>query len=261
MTPKLLVDGVSKEYARRGAGRRGESSLLALEDVTLTVDAREIVCLLGPSGCGKSTLLRLIAGFEEPSAGRILVDGSPVRGPGPDRGVVFQEDSLFPWLTVWQNTLAGPRWRHEGERERVEERAREYLAAVGLTGFERCFPHELSGGMRQRAAIARVLINDPAVILMDEPFGALDAQTRVAMQLWLLRLWSKSPCAVLFITHDIDEAIVVGSRICVMSERPGRLLRCWRSPFPSPRTADIAATMPFVALKREILANLPAPSL
>jgi NitT/TauT family transport system ATP-binding protein len=193
-----------------------------LDAVTLGIGPSEFVCLLGPSGCGKTTLLNCLAGFLAPSAGKILIGGAPVEGTPAEVGIVFQEHALFPWFTVQQNVEYGLRVRGtpRGERERV---AREFIELVGLTGFERHYPHQLSGGMKQRVGIARTLVTGPSVLLMDEPFGSLDALTREAMQEELLRLWERDRKTVLFVTHSIAEAVFLADRVVVLSARPGRV--------------------------------------
>ncbi len=194
--------------------------IAAVRDFTLDVAGGEFVCLLGPSGCGKSTFLNLVAGFIAPTAGRLLLDGRPVTRPGPDRGVVFQEHALFPWLTVADNIAFGLRMRGAGRAERAAA-VRRYTDLVGLTGFERSFPKDLSGGMRQRVAIARALANDPKILLMDEPFAAVDAQMRRLLQDELLRIWRDTGKTVLFVTHSIEEALRLSDRVVVMTARPG----------------------------------------
>ena len=196
--------------------------MLALEDVNLSVGDQEFIALLGPSGCGKSTLLYLMGGFLPVESGLITMDGAPVGGPGPDRGIVFQHFALFPWKTVLQNVLYGLE-RQPLERAEREARAHAFIKMVGLSGFENNYPSQLSGGMKQRAAIARTLAIDPKVLLMDEPFGALDAQTRHLMQTELLAIWRRSPKTVIFVTHDVQEAVYLAERVVVMSARPGRI--------------------------------------
>jgi NitT/TauT family transport system ATP-binding protein len=213
----IVIDRVSHEY-RPARGR----SVLALDNVSLSVRDREFVALLGPSGCGKSTLLYLVGGFLPVEAGAIVVEEKPVAGPGPDRGIVFQHFALFPWKTVLQNVLYGPEKLGLPKDER-ERRARDFIDLVGLAGFEDSYPSQLSGGMKQRAAIARTLAVDPRILLMDEPFGALDAQTRSLMQDELLRIWQRSRKTVIFVTHDVQEAVFLAERIAVMSARPGRV--------------------------------------
>ena len=213
----IVIEGVSHTY-RPPRGR----PLLALDDVSLAVRPREFVALLGPSGCGKSTLLYLIGGFLPVERGRILVDGSPVVAPGPDRGIVFQHFALFPWKSVRANILYGLE-RMGLERNEREKRAQAFIDLVGLTGFEDSYPSQLSGGMKQRTAIARTLAFDPSILLMDEPFGALDAQTRGLMQGELLRIWQRTRKTVIFVTHDVQEAVYLADRVAVMSARPGRI--------------------------------------
>jgi NitT/TauT family transport system ATP-binding protein len=214
---QIVVDGLAHVFK---PPRQRE--VVALDGVALTVGRREFVALLGPSGCGKSTLLYMLGGFIPVEHGRILVDNQPVTGPGPDRGIVFQHFALFPWKTVRQNVLYGLERAGLPGPER-EERAQSFIELVGLTGFEDSYPSQLSGGMKQRTAIARTLATDPSILLMDEPFGALDAQTRGLMQSELLRIWSRSPKTVIFVTHDVQEAVYLAERVIVMSARPGRV--------------------------------------
>ena len=214
---QIVITGVSHLY-RPPSGR----AVLALEDVSLDVGAREFVALLGPSGCGKSTLLYLIGGFLPTETGKILVEGTPVGAPGPDRGIVFQHFALFPWKTVRANILYGLE-RMGLRRDEREKRAQSFIDLVGLGGFKDSYPSQLSGGMRQRTAIARTLAFDPKILLMDEPFGALDAQTRSLMQSELLSIWQRTPKTVIFVTHDVQEAVYLADRVAVMSARPGRI--------------------------------------
>jgi NitT/TauT family transport system ATP-binding protein len=215
--PQIIVDGVNHIY-RPLRGRE----VLALDQVSLEVGNREFVALLGPSGCGKSTLLYLIGGFLPVETGNISVDGKNVVGPGPDRGIVFQHFALFPWKTVRGNILYGLERQGMPKAER-EQRAMDFIELVGLSGFEDSYPSQLSGGMKQRTAIARTLAFDPKILLMDEPFGALDAQTRGLMQEELLRIWQRTPKTVIFVTHDVQEAVYLADRVAVMSARPGRI--------------------------------------
>src|SRR3989441_11075211 len=215
--PQIVIEGVSHCY-RPPSGR----PVLALEAVSLDVGAREFVALLGPSGCGKSTLLYLIGGFLPTETGRILIEGKPVGAPGPDRGIVFQHFALFPWKTVRANVLYGLERMRLASEER-EKRAQSFIDLVGLSGFEDSYPSQLSGGMKQRAALARTLAFDPKILLMDEPFGALDAQTRSLMQAELLGIWQRTPKTVIFVTHDVREAAYLADRVAVMSARPGRI--------------------------------------
>jgi NitT/TauT family transport system ATP-binding protein len=214
---QIVVDQVSHLY-RPPTGR----PVLALEDISLQVHDREFLALLGPSGCGKSTLLYLIGGFLPVETGRILLDGQPITAPGPDRGIVFQHFALFPWKTVRSNVLYGLERMGLARAER-EKRAQSFIDLVGLTGFEDNYPSQLSGGMKQRTAIARTLAFDPRILLMDEPFGALDAQTRHLMQTELLAIWQRSRKTVIFVTHDVQEAVYLADRVAVMSARPGRI--------------------------------------
>jgi NitT/TauT family transport system ATP-binding protein len=214
---QIVIEGVSHLY-RPPKGR----PVLALQEVSLTVRPREFLALLGPSGCGKSTLLYLIGGFLPTETGSIRLDGQPVAGPGPDRGIVFQHFALFPWKTVRANVLYGLEKMRVPRAER-EQRAQSFIDLVGLTGFEDSYPSQLSGGMKQRTAIARTLAIDPKILLMDEPFGALDAQTRHLMQSELLAIWRKSPKTVIFVTHDVQEAVYLADRVAVMTARPGRI--------------------------------------
>ncbi|MFL5028567.1 MAG: ABC transporter ATP-binding protein [Xanthobacteraceae bacterium] len=214
---QIVIEGVRHQY-RPPRGK----PVLALEDVSLSVGTREFVALLGPSGCGKSTLLYLIGGFLPIETGRIVIDGNPVAGPGPDRGIVFQHFALFPWKTVRANILYGLE-RQGMKRALREKRAQDFIDLVGLTGFEDSFPSQLSGGMKQRTALARTLAFDPKILLMDEPFGALDAQTRSLMQGELLGIWQRTPKTVIFVTHDVQEAVYLAERVFVMSARPGRI--------------------------------------
>jgi len=226
--PILRIAGVNKRFVTAG----GE--IEALRAVNLEIGRGEFVCLIGPSGCGKSTLLRMIAGFETPSEGEVLMNGARVTGPGPDRGMVFQDYGLFPWLTVRRNIGFGPAARGIPKTQVAEIVAR-FVAMIGLDRFADAYPHQLSGGMKQRVAIARVLANDAAVILMDEPFGALDAMTRERLQSELLTLWEATGLTVLFVTHAIEEAIILADRVIVMSPGPGRITEDVRIDLTRPR--------------------------
>jgi NitT/TauT family transport system ATP-binding protein len=214
---QIVIERVSHVY-RPPRGR----VVPALEDVSLEVGRREFIALLGPSGCGKSTLLYLIGGFLPTENGAILVNGKPITGPGPDRGIVFQHFALFPWKTVRANVLYGLEKLGLSRDERLRQ-AQAFIDLVGLSGFEDSYPSQLSGGMKQRTAIARTLAIDPEILLMDEPFGALDAQTRSLMQSELLSIWQRSPKTVIFVTHDVQEAVYLAKRVAVMSARPGRI--------------------------------------
>ncbi|MGH7265815.1 MAG: ABC transporter ATP-binding protein [Candidatus Rokuibacteriota bacterium] len=235
--PAITVAGVS--HAFRNAGRAS----LVLHDIAFTVSPGEFVCLLGPSGCGKSTLLNIVAGFLGPSRGRVEVGGRPVARAGPDRGVVFQQFALFPWLTAVENVEFGPRMARVSRAER-RARALRCLALVGLKGHEDKFPAKLSGGMKQRVAIARALVNDPAILLMDEPFGALDAQTREIMQEELIRITDQEAKTVVFVTHSIPEAVFLADRVVMMTAAPGRVKALVEIPLRHPRdkfSADFTA--------------------
>lgn len=209
----------------------------ALYDVSLEVKANEFVCIVGPSGCGKSTLLRILAGLEAPSSGRALMKGAEITGPGRERGMVFQEYSLMPWRNVEENIKMGPELFGKSKKD-CGDIASRYIELVQLNGFERALPHELSGGMRQRVAIARALANDPEILLMDEPFGALDSYTRIILQKELLKIWQANRKTVLFVTHSVDEAVFLADRVVVMSARPGRVVLEEVLTMPHPRKRD-----------------------
>ncbi|MDX8439836.1 ABC transporter ATP-binding protein [Mesorhizobium australafricanum] len=248
---KLLIEGVSRTFAGVGGGQ----PVQALQPVELSVAANDFITILGPSGCGKSTLLRIVAGLEAPSTGRVLLDGKAVTRPGPDRGMVFQSYTLFPWLTVAENIGFGLRERSMPERERTEIVA-SYVDLVGLKGFENHWPKQLSGGMQQRTAIARALANDPAILLLDEPFGALDNQTRGLMQELLLGIWERRKKTVLFVTHDIEEAIFMASRVIVMSARPGRIKSDVPVDLPHPRHYTLKTSPEFSLLKAQLTEDI-----
>ncbi len=231
--PILELRGVAKEFVLQ------DQRILALSGADLTVRKGEFLCLIGASGCGKSTLLRIVAGFEKPSAGEVLMWGKPVVGPGPDRGMVFQDYGLFPWLTVRQNIGFGPAARGQSKSV-VRETVDRFVEIVGLGKFADAYPHQLSGGMKQRVAIARVLANDAEVLLMDEPFGALDAMTRERLQEELLDLWAKTGLTVLFVTHSIEEAIFLSDRVVVMAPGPGRIESEELVVVPRPRDVSAA---------------------
>jgi len=224
----------------------------ALDRISLEVDENEFSVIVGPSGCGKSSLLRLVAGLIQPTAGAIYLDGKLVTKPGKDRGMVFQSYTLFPWLTVQDNLEFGLKIGGMAAEERAAV-ARRFIAEVGLEGFERAYPKQLSGGMMQRVALARALANDPDILLMDEPFGALDSQTRSLMQELLLKIWEHSHKTVLFITHDIDEAIRLGDRVYVMTARPGRIKEEVAIDISRPRSVDVLTADEFIAIKRRIM--------
>ena len=246
MNAKLLVENVSKVF---GASDR---RVVALENTAFTVAESEFITILGPSGCGKSTILKIVAGLEETSSGRVVLDGREISGPGKDRGMVFQSYTLFPWLTVAENIEFGldVAGRPKSERQDI---AAHYIAKIGLKGFEKAYPSQLSGGMKQRVAIARALANDPQVLLMDEPFGALDAQTRAVMQELLLNVWEESHKTILFVTHDVEEAVFMGDTVYVMTARPGRIKASIPVPLPRPRNYDVKVSDVFLDIKKEIL--------
>ncbi|WP_206047018.1 ABC transporter ATP-binding protein [Noviherbaspirillum denitrificans] len=231
---------------------KGKQEFEALQDVSMSIRPGEFICLLGPSGCGKSTLLGALAGHLRPSKGTISLDGRPVDGPASERGLVFQQHTLFPWKKVLDNVAFGLKMKGVPRAERRTQ-ARELLELVGLKGFENVYPSQLSGGMQQRVEIARVLINHPRVMLMDEPFGALDAQTRLKMQELLLDVWSRIQTTIVFITHDIDEALFLADRILVMSPRPGRIIETLELDFARPRHTGLVTSPEFTRLKRHCL--------
>ena len=247
--PKISFAGVNKFY---GDNRARVATTLALDDFSLDIAPEEIVSIVGPTGCGKSTALNLLAGFEQPSSGLVSVDGQAVTGPGPTRGVVFQQPSLFPWLTVLSNVVLGIKCRGVAPAE-YEPRALRLLEEVGLKGFERHYPYQLSGGMQQRVQIARALINEPDILLMDEPFGALDYQTRLLMQKLLLRLWAHFKPTILFITHDVGEAIFISDRVIAMTRRPGRVKRELRVTAPKPRDYEFIGSPEFTRLEHDLV--------
>jgi len=243
---------IHKEYDATG---RGSSGTTAVDDVSLTLENGQFTVVVGRSGCGKTTLLNLIAGFELPTSGEVLLDGKRVHGPGSERLVVFQQPVLYPWLDVRHNVSIGLRMS-QGRRKVDWKRVAELIEIMGLDGFENHYPHQLSGGMQQRAAIARSLILNPSVLLMDEPFGALDAQTRTAMQDFLLNLWNDLRATVLFVTHDVEEAILLGDRVVVMTPRPGKIASVVDVRLARPRSIDVSLTDEFLEIKREVLASL-----
>ncbi len=246
--PKILVRDVTKVFP---AAARGGAEFTALGGVSLEIADHEFVTVVGPSGCGKSTLLNILAGLEEPTGGQVRVDGKDVAGPGPDRGVIFQQYALFPWLTVRQNVEFGMRSAGVPKPER-RERAEHFIELVGLEGFADALPKTLSGGMKQRCAIARAYAADPSILLMDEPFGALDALTRVRLQERLLSTWSADRRTVLFITHDVDEAVFLAGRVIVMAARPGRIAEVIDVALPYPRTEEVRLSPAFGALRNRV---------
>ena len=236
----LRIEAVSRVFP----GVRGGPPTRALERTDLEVQDNDLICILGPSGCGKSTLLRIVAGLDHPTTGRVLLDGQAVERPGPDRGMVFQSYTLFPWLSVKENILFGSR--------STEEKAVSLIEKTGLRGFENHYPKMLSGGMQQRTALARALANDPKILLLDEPFGALDNQTRSLMQELLLGIWEADRKTVLFVTHDIDEAIFMANRVAVMSARPGRIKSEVRIELPHPRHYTMKTSPEFSTYKAQL---------
>ena len=242
---KLKIDNVVKEYV----GNKGKTG--ALNGVSRDIKENEFICVVGPSGCGKSTLLNIIAGLLEPTSGAVYLDGKKIEGTGVERGVVFQGYALFPWRTVLKNVMFGLEMKRM-PKDQAEQIAKKYIKAVGLEGFEHAYPKELSGGMRQRVAIARAYAADPEVLLLDEPFGALDAQTRVQLQSELLNTWEHEKKTCFFITHDVDEAIILAQRVIIMSARPGRIKKIVDIDIPYPRTQATKTDPRFLELKTEI---------
>jgi NitT/TauT family transport system ATP-binding protein len=245
----LRIEAVSRVFP----GVRSGPPTRALERTDLEVQDNDFICILGPSGCGKSTLLRIVAGLDQPTTGRVLLDGQAVERPGPDRGMVFQSYTLFPWLTVKENILFGSR--------STEQKALSLIEKTGLRGFENHYPKMLSGGMQQRTALARALANDPKILLLDEPFGALDNQTRALMQELLLGIWEADRKTVLFVTHDIDEAIFMANRVAVISARPGRIKSELRIELPHPRHYTMKTSLEFSAYKAQLTEEIRVEAL
>jgi len=243
---KLQIQNLSKVY------RSGGHEVVAIDEINLAVRNKEFATILGPSGCGKSTLLRIVAGLMKPTRGVVRLDGAAISGPGRDRGMVFQSYTLFPWLTVMENIQFGLGLSGVPKAEQ-EQIAGEFVEKVGLRGFESAYPKALSGGMKQRVAIARALATNPAVLLLDEPFGALDAQTRALMQEFLTQMWEDLHKTILFVTHDVEEAIFLSDRVFVMTARPGRTKAEIEIPLDRPRSYELKATETFLKLKREAL--------
>ncbi len=241
----LEIDHLGRQFA----GEHG--SVTALRDINLKIHRRELVCVIGPSGCGKSTLIRIVAGLDQATSGRLLVDGKEVSGPGPDRGMVFQGYTLFPWLTVTQNIMFGLEMQGRAKTSARSE-AEQWADLVGLGRFKDNYPAQLSGGMKQRTAIARALAANPRVLLMDEPFGALDAQTRCQMQSHLLEIWRNVDVTILFITHDLDEAVFLADRILVLKANPGEVQEIIEVPVPRPRRIDQIHSPEFLATRRRL---------
>lgn len=244
---KIRIENLTKIFE----GKKG--SIVALEDIDLKINDGEFVSIVGPSGCGKTTLLNIVAGFIPPTKGRVLVDDKEVKGPGPDRTVIFQQYAIFPWLTVLQNVEYGLSLKSNYvPKEKRREIALKYIHLVGLDGFENAYPKELSGGMRQRVAIARAYAVNPKILLMDEPFAALDAQTRDYMQEFLLQSLEKERKTVLFITHSVEEAVFLSDTVYVMSTRPGRIRKAFHIDFPYPRASQLKFTPEFIKIKMEV---------
>lgn len=250
---KLAIERLSKTFGG------GETAVQALAPVDLFVEKGDFLCVVGPSGCGKTTLLNIVAGFEQPSAGRALLDGKPISAPGPERGVVFQQGALFNWMSVLENVAFGPRARGIAQGQ-ARDRAMELLALVGLSAFAEKYPYQLSGGMQQRVGIARALANDPDMLLMDEPFAALDQQTRELLQEEIRAIWRRTGKTILWITHSIEEALFLATHIAVMTARPGRIKAAFRSHFSENPDPLVAATAEFTAAKREIVQLLRVES-
>lgn len=246
---RVSLAGVGKRFVTRGRGAR--QGLQALADVSFVVEPSQFVCLLGPSGCGKTTVLRLVAGLLRPDEGRVEVAARRVTKPGPDRAVVFQNAALLPWLDVAGNIAFGMRLMR-WPAARVHEQTRHYVDLVGLSGFESHLPNELSGGMQQRVGLARALAVDPKILLMDEPFGALDEITRRQMQNELLRIWAESRKTSIFVTHSVDEAVLLSDRILIMGTRPGRIIADVPVELPRPRDRDVEESAEFISLRQEV---------
>ena len=242
---------------KKSFGSNGNTQSV-FDHVSLEIHRREFICVVGPSGCGKSTLIRIVAGLDEATGGEILLDGRAVAGPGPDSGMVFQGYTLFPWLTVKGNVMFGLKMKGK-DANTSEAEARQWLDMVGLAKFENLYPHEMSGGMKQRVAIARALANNPRILIMDEPFAALDAQTRCQMQAYLLQIWKKVDATILFITHDLDEAAYLADRILVMGSNPGRVVEFIENPVPRPRSSDQFITPEYLALKKRLEEHIHPP--
>jgi ABC-type nitrate/sulfonate/bicarbonate transport system ATPase subunit len=253
MTHLLSINAVSRSFPSATGG----APTLALQATSMNVAENDFITILGPSGCGKSTLLRIVAGLDQQSSGEVLLDGKRISGPGADRGMVFQSYTLFPWLSVRDNVCFGLNERGMARQEQLDI-AQSFIKKVGLIGFENHYPKQLSGGMQQRTAIARALANGPRMLLMDEPFGALDHQTREQMQELLLGIWEDERKTVMFVTHDIDEAVFMGNRVVVMSARPGRIKLDRAVPIAHPRSYVVKTTSEFVALKAELTEQVRA---
>lgn len=241
--PTVAIENVSKTFHSR------TKEVAALHKISLVINKGEFIAIIGPSGCGKTTLLRLIAGLETDYAGNIVVDGKRINAPGLDRGMVFQEHRLLPWLTIQENVALGL----DGKKANIGDKVQRYLEKVGLASFGNVYPNQLSGGMAQRAAIARALVNQPKVLLLDEPFGALDAMTRIRMQGEIERIWLAEKTTMVLITHDIEEAVYLGDRVVVMTERPGEVKAMFNVPLSRPRDRNAAE---YIAIRRQVLGAL-----
>jgi len=239
----LEIENVTKIF------NSNKGKITALEDINFSVHRREFICVIGPSGCGKSTLIRILAGLETETSGQVLLNGTPAKGPGPDRGMVFQSYTLFPWLNVVENVMFGLR-ENGMHKSAAKAESLQWLELVGLQGFEYHYPHQLSGGMKQRVAIARAIANQPKLLLMDEPFGALDPQTRAKMQSYLMQLWRHIDLTILFITHDLNEAIYLADRVLVLKPKPGRIAEIVEVPLSRPRNFDQLTSPEFIETKK-----------
>ena len=248
MKPKIEVRSIFKTFKTR------QHDIRALEDINACIYDQEIFCIMGPSGCGKSTLLFIIASLEKQDAGEVLVDGHPVSSPGADRAVVFQADAVFPWMTVRENISYGLKVANKPKGE-IQKTVNRFIQIVHLDEFQEAWPKELSGGMRKRVDLARAYANDPDVLLMDEPFGALDLLTKEQLQMDLEELWLQNPKTILFVTHDVEEALFLGDRVVVMTARPGKISNIYEVPFDRPRTPDLKTAPEFIELRKEISAN------
>jgi NitT/TauT family transport system ATP-binding protein len=249
----LNAQAITKTFVTNGQANT------TLDQISFEVYRREFMCVLGPSGCGKSTLIRILAGLDTPTSGQILLDGKTVKGPGPDRGMVFQGYTLFPWLTVKKNVMYGLRMSGQ-DKTSAEREARQWIDLVGLSKFENSYPHQLSGGMKQRVAIARALATRPRILLMDEPFGALDAQTRAQMQAYLLEIWKNVDVTILFITHDLDEAVYLSDRILVLGTNPSRISEMIENPVPRPRDRSQVILPDFQSTQKHVSHLIHPPS-
>jgi NitT/TauT family transport system ATP-binding protein len=253
--PKILsVKNLTKEFTNRKGGK-----IQALKNINFEVHRRELVCVIGQSGCGKSTLIRILAGLETPTSGEVLLDGKQIKGPGADRGMVFQGYTLFPWLTVKRNIMFGPKVKGDSEST-AEKEAGQWIKMVGLEKFANHYPHQLSGGMKQRVAIARALANSPRILLMDEPFGALDAQTRAHMQQHLLTIWQNVDVTIFFITHDLDEAIYLADKILVLGAHPGHVIEVINNPVPRMRDPEQFVSPTFLSVKSRLQELIHPPT-